>query len=101
MVGGATPWTFTYTLAHGYVSAYVRASGACPRPGSCCERQATEKLRGVARHKLGSIVTENEIAILDVDNHIRLAIMMHVTERKSDGDEVIPFGNHAGANVIK
>jgi hypothetical protein len=33
MGGGATPWTFMYALAHGYVSADVRASGACPCPG--------------------------------------------------------------------
>jgi hypothetical protein len=32
MVGGATPWTFMYALEHGYVSAYVRASGASPPP---------------------------------------------------------------------
>jgi hypothetical protein len=32
MVGGATPWMFTYALAHGYVSADVRASGGKSRP---------------------------------------------------------------------
>src|ERR1700730_3247799 len=57
-------------------------------------------LWGVACHKLGSIVTENELAILDMDHHIRLAVMMHVTEGESDGYEVIPLSHHAGADVI-
>jgi hypothetical protein len=52
-------------------SASKNPSGACPRLGT---------LWGVACHKLGSIVTENELAILDMDHHIRLAVMMHVTE---------------------
>jgi hypothetical protein len=34
MVGGATPWTFTYALAHGYFSAYVRVYGDKPHPYS-------------------------------------------------------------------
>jgi hypothetical protein len=56
MVGGATPWTFTYALAHGYVSAYVRAYGACPG-----NRSVSSRLWGLAPALVSSIRLSNQL----------------------------------------